>query len=258
MLAACGRQVTFPKTPGGGTIPSGDMLIRYRVQGAFDFSNYSYAIIFNTSGQGTTPYANTFLAGFANYSYGWFIGGQFGTVQSPPVLVQYYLTPGSSTNVGTQQIVVPLQFAQLSLNSNGANTEFTLLFSRALLDRPPIGQATPSPTPSPAPTATGPSPSPGASITPTPSPSPSTGSACSNGQYLFICSQWFVNFFVLDRNGVPLDALGINGRNDTTFSLPLPTNQFFDYVQQLTKPAGAVTNGNPSASLAGGEIVNNP
>ena len=234
------------------------MLLRFRVQGVFDFSNYSYAIVFNTSGQGGTPYANTFLAGFSNYSFGWFVGGAYGTVQSPPVLVQYYLTPGSTTTVGTQQIVVPLQQATLTLNSNGQNSEFTLLFTRTLLDRPPIGQATPTPTPSPSPS---PSPSPTASgVTPgpSPSPSPSSGSSCSNGQYVYICSQWFVNFFVLDRNGVPLDALGINGRNDTSYSLPLPTNQFFDYVQQLTKPAGALNNGNPNASIAGGEIISNP
>ena len=240
------------------------MLIRFRVAGTFDFTNYSYAIVFNTTGQGGTPYANTYLAGFLNYSFGWFVGGAFGTVQSPPVLVQYYLTPGSTTNVGTAQIVVPLQQAQLTLNSNGNNSEFTLLFQRVLLDRPPFGQATPSPSPSPipsgsaTPTASG-APTSGPTVTPSPSPSPTPGpNPCGNGQYQFICSNWFVNFFVLDRNGVPLDALGVNGRNDTSFILPLPTQTFFDYVQPLTKPAGAITNGNPNATIAGGEIVNNP
>jgi hypothetical protein len=239
------------------------MLIRYRVQAPFDFTDYSYAIVFNTSGQGGTPYANTqFQGGFLNYSFGWFVGGAFGTVQSPPVLLQYYLTPGSTTNVGTQAIVVPLQFATLTLNSNGQNTEFTLLFARSLLDRPPIGQATPSPTPSAVPTSTVTG-FPTATPTPAPHPisttraRPEQSNPCSV-QYTYICDTWYVNFFILDRNGVPLDALGLNGRNDTTFSLPLPTNTFFDYVSQLTKPAGAVSNGNPSASIAGGEILNNP
>ena len=248
ILAACGRQVTFPKN-GQSSIPAGTMLIRYRVQGTFDFNNYSYAIIFNTTGNNQTPYANTFLVGFQNYSYGWFVGGAFGTVQNPPALVQYYLTPGSTTNVGTQNIVVPISDAQLTLNSNGNNNEFTLLFSRSLLDRPPFGQATPSPSPTPVPTGT----LAGASPTPSPSPSPTPA-----GTYSFIASSWTVNFFVLDRNGVPLDALGPQGRNDTTYSLILPTNTFFDYIQQLTVSAGAVMTGNPNTQLTGGEIINNP
>ena len=258
--------MTFPAVPSTSSIPSGYMLIRYRVAGPFDFTNYSYAVVFNTSGVGGTPYANTqFQGGFLNYSFGWFVGGAFGTVQSPPVLLQYYLTPGSTTNVGTQAIVVPLSFATLTLNSNGQNTEFTLLFVRSLLDRPPIGQATPSPgvTPTPGPTASGATPTPVPTTTATPfrpishERQPEQGNSCSI-TYTNICDTWYVNFFVLDRNGVPLDALGLNGVGDTTFSLPLPTNTTFDYVSQLTKPAGSISNGNPSASIAGGEIINNP
>ncbi|MGH7684636.1 MAG: hypothetical protein ACREMT_09850 [Vulcanimicrobiaceae bacterium] len=250
MLAACGRQITFPPSGKTSTIPAGYMLIRFNIapQG-FDFTNYSYAIVFNTSGVGGTPYANTqFQGGFLNYSYGWFVGGAFGTVQSPPVLVQYYVTPANPSQASTQQIVVPLNLATLTLNSNGQNTQFTLLFSRSLLDRPPIATSGPAPTPtptgaSPAPTASGATPPPG-------------GNSCST-LYTFICDVWYVNFFVVDRNGVPLDALGINGVGDTTFSLPLPTNTSFDYVQQLTVPAGAIPPGNASEQITGGEIVNN-
>ncbi len=137
MLAACGRQVTFPPPGTVAGLPAGNMLIRYTVAGTFDFTDYTYAIVFNTSGNGGTPYANTqFNGGFLNYSFAWFVGGKFGTVQSPPVLLQYYLTPGSTTNVGTQQIVVPLNLATLTLNSNGQNSQFTLLFSRSLLRSP--------------------------------------------------------------------------------------------------------------------------
>jgi hypothetical protein len=259
MLAACGRQVTFP-TPGtSGGLPAGNMLVRYTVAGTFDFTDYTYAIVFNTTGNGGTPYANTqFNGGFLNYSFAWFIGGKFGTVQSPPVLLQYYLTPGSTTNVGTQQIVVPLNLATLTLNSNGQNSQFTLLFSRSLLDRPAIGAATPSPTPSPTPLPSGVTPSPSPTPLPsgvTPTPSPAVTNTCSV-QYTYICDGWYVNFFVLNSTGVPLDALGLNGVNDTTFSLALPTNTSFDYVNQLTVPAGAVSNGNPNASIAGGEIKN--
>src|SRR5579872_5036272 len=156
MFAGCGRQVTFPAVPSTSSIPSGYMLIRYRIAAPFDFTNYSYAIVFNTSGVGGTPYANTqFQGGFLNYSYGWFVGGAFGTVQSPPILVQYYVTPGNASQASTQQIVVPLNLATLTLNSNGQNNQFTLLFQRGLLDRPPIATSGPSPTPSPTSTSTG-------------------------------------------------------------------------------------------------------
>jgi hypothetical protein len=259
MLAACGRQVTFPKPGTNGGLPAGNMLVRYTVAGTFDFTDYTYAIVFNTSGNGGTPYANTqFNGGFLNYSFAWFIGGKFGTVQSPPVLLQYYLTPGSTTNVGTQQIVVPLNLATLTLNSNGQNSQFTLLFSRSLLDRPAIGAATPSPTPSPTPLPSGVTPSPSPTPLPsgvTPTPSPAASNTCSL-QYTYICDTWYVNFFVLNSTGIPLDALGLNGVNDTTFTLQLPTSTTFDYVNQLTVPAGAVSNGNPNASIAGGEIKN--
>lgn len=231
------------------------MLIRFNVQGAMDFTNYTYAIVFNTSGVGGTPYANTqFQGGFLNYSYGWFVGGAFGTVQSPPVLVQYYVTPGNASQASTQQIVVPVNLATLTLNSNGQNTQFTLLFNRGLLDRPPIATSAPSPTPTPTSTAA-PTPTP-TGATPSPSPSP-VGNSCST-LYTYICDVWYVNFFVLDRNGVPLEALGLNGRNDTTFTLALPTNTSFDYVQQLSVPAGAVQTGTSATQLTGGEIQNNP
>lgn len=245
MLAACGRQITFPPAGQTSTIPAGYMLIRYNVQGQFDFTDYSYAIVFNTSGVGGTPYADTeFQGGFLNYSFAWFVGGAFGTVQSPPVLVQYYITPGNPTQANTQQIVVPLNLATLTLNSNGQNSQFTLIFSRALFDRPPIGTAAPTATPTPVPSGA------------TPAPTP-TGNSCSV-QYTYICDLWYVNFFVVNRSGTPLDALGLNGVNDTSFSLPLPTNTTFDYIQQLSVPAGAVSNGNPNASIVGGEIQNNP
>ena len=246
MLAACGRQVTYPPTGVQSTIPSGDMMVRYNVQGTFDFTDYTYAIIFNTSGVGGTPYAKTeFQGGFLNYSYGWFVGGAFGTVQSPPILLQYYVTPGNLTQASTQQIVVPLNFATLTLNSNGQNSQFTLLFSRILFDRPALGVTTP-PTASPTPAPSG----------ATPGASP-TGNSCSV-QYVYICDTWYVNFFVLNNQGVPLDALGLNGVNDTTFSLPLPTNTFFDYVNQLSVPAGAVNPGNANITITGGEIESNP
>jgi hypothetical protein len=257
MLAACGRQVTFPPAGVVSGIPAGYMMIQYNVQGTFDFTDYTYAIVFNTSGQGGTPYANTqFNGGFLNYSFAWFIGGKFGTVQSPPVLLQYYITPGSTTNVATQNIVVPLSLATLTLNSNGQNNQFTLLFQRTLLDRPPIGSPSPSPTASATASSSA---SPAATTTPAPSGSPAATATPSNScsvQYQYICDIWYVNFFVLDQNGIPLDALGLNGVSDRTFSLALPTNTSFNYINQLTVPAGAVSNGNPNASISGGEIQN--
>jgi len=71
-------------------------------------------------------------------------------------------------------------------------------------------------------------------------------------------SIWTFNFITTDRNFHPLDALGIGGPNDTSFNLPLPVSTTFDFLQQLTVPAGATKSGNLNAQLAGGEIINNP
>jgi hypothetical protein len=53
---------------GPGGLESGFMSVKFRVQSAFNFSSDSYAIVFNTSGSGQTPWPQTFSNNFAGYS----------------------------------------------------------------------------------------------------------------------------------------------------------------------------------------------
>ena len=226
ILVACGRQVTPDRSGGGsGGVLPGRMLIRYRTANPMDFQNNRYLIVFNTSGNGGQPYANGFNTGYANYSFIFAIGGFNGVVQAN--LYQIIAQPGGAAGQPSQ---VQLQFGpqqvQLLTNSNGQNTEFTLNFDRTLMYGIPGATASPIPQ----------------------GPQPTTSPQ----------SVWNVNFITTDKSSNPLDALGIGGVNDTSFVLPLPVSTAFDYLSQLTVPAGATQSAVPAAQLSGGEIINNP
>lgn len=226
ILVACGRQVTPDRTGGssGGVLP-GRMLIRYRTANQMDFQNVRYLIVFNTSGNGGQPYANGFNTGYTNYSFIFAVGGFNGVVQAN--LYQIIQQPGGAAGQPSQ---VQLQFGpqqvQLLTNSNGQNTEFTLNFDRNLMFGIPGATASPFPQ----------------------GPQPTTSPQ----------SVWNVNFITTDKSTVPLDALGSFGVNDTSYTLSLPVATQFDYIQQLTVPAGATQASTPAAQLAGGEIINVP
>jgi len=200
------------------------MQIKFRTANPMDFTNVRYAIIFNTSGNGQEPYANGYLSGYANYSFGMFVGGA-NTSVSPQVFA-YVQQPGTNGNLIPVQIFPPPQLLTLQTNTNGQNTEFTITFSRSIFSG--------GPTASPLPT--------GATAPPT----------------TLAQQSWNINFITTDPTLVPLDALGTNGKNDVTFSLSVNTATVFDFVQQLTVPAGAVQAPLPAAQLSGGEILNNP
>lgn len=126
-------------------------------------------------------------------------------------------------NSGTGQvtaIAVPYTTQQVQLvpNSDGNNREFTLLFSRNVFLN-----------------AFGPSASP---TSPT--------------------NVWAVNFITTGLDNIPLDALGPNGKSDTSYVLRLDVSTPFDVISQLTVPIGAPQASNSHAQLAGGEIINVP
>ena len=218
VLVACGRQVTPNPTNGtqNGVLP-GYLFVRYDTANPMDFANVRYLIAFNTSGNGGVPYTNAYNTGYANYSFIITVSGTNGFVASQ--VCQIIRQQGGGVTCQ------PLQFSPsqviLTLNTNGKNTEFTVMFDRRLF----FGIPTASPTP---PATTQPQ------------------------------SIWTFNFITTDNTFHPLDALGIGGPNDTSFNLPLPINTTFDFLQQLTVPAGATRAPIPSAQLAGGEIINNP
>jgi hypothetical protein len=70
IVAACGRQVT-PNPPGlgPGGAPTGYMAVFFTVGAAFNFTNYQYMVVFNTTGSGVTPSTDTLQTNWRGYSY---------------------------------------------------------------------------------------------------------------------------------------------------------------------------------------------
>ncbi len=203
------------------------MQIKYRTADTMDFQNVRYFIVFNTSGDGREPYANAFQNGYADYSFAFVVGGSGGAV-SQPALFQYIQNSGTGQ---VTAIAVPYTTQQVQLvpNSDGNNREFTLLFSRNVFLN-----------------AFGPSASPTSSAPASPMVTASPANV------------WAVNFITTALDNTPLDALGPNGKNDTSYLLRLDVSTPFDVIQPLTVPIGAPQAGNSHAQLTGGEIINVP
>jgi hypothetical protein len=234
---------------GPGGLQPGFMSVKFSVQTGFNFSTDSYAIVFNTSGNGVTPLPVTVANNYAGYSMAIVVGGSGGTVQA---LAYYYYRPSTTSQI---PVLYPIgatpQQLILQPNTNGQGSQFTVIFDRVLA----LFSATTTPTPSPSPTA---STSPSASPSGSPSPSPTTsGVAVSN--------LWNFNFFVVsgqvqqfESQGslTIIDSLGSQGGNDITYvSQTLDVSTSFDtgafYIQAGTHPSL------PDA-LASGDIANNP
>jgi hypothetical protein len=235
LVAACGRQVTGLNQPSG--IPAGKMLIRVSVAGVLDFTNYKYVIVFNTSGNGNEPYSNAYQSGFLNYSYALIFAGPTGLVSSQ--LLQYYLLPGTTSGLGTYNIIIPVQSLNFVQNDNGKGNEFQVTFNRLLLDQPSPtgGSATSAPGASP-------TPSPGSSATPVELPTTAAQES------------WNINFIVTDQNGVPVDSMGIAGAQDVSFNLSVNTTQAINTT--YTKPIGSTVPSSTNAQLTGYTIINSP
>jgi hypothetical protein len=229
MAAACGRIVTVPKAgSSGGLVPSGDMLIRYRVAGTLDFTNLRYLVVFNTNGNGLTPYANSLNTAFLNFSFILIFGGtqvggaSFGLLQVIPI---------ASGGFQTVQLQVNPQLGTLNANSNGTGNEFTFTFNRTLLT--PLSNASPTPVPTLAPTA---------------APTLSSG----------ISTLWAINLFSADSTGNnAIDAIAFNGITDTTFnSFVVNTLSPFDVV--VNKAPGYTQVANQNAQIIAAEVINQP
>lgn len=250
IVSACGRQVTPDRAgTGAGGLSPGFMSVKFRVNGTFNFSQYQYMVVFNTTGDGTTPRANGQQTNYVGYSFALSIGGSGGSTQVIPY--QYYRPPGAPST--QQPVLQALPFTPQQViyipNSNGQGTEFTVIFDRNLFFG--IGTPAPSSAPSASPSAS-PSPSPSGSPSASPSPTPIASNAPA--------TVWNFNYFVAqpNQNGlpIPVDSLGIGGPNDTSYqSANLDTTQSFDttfFVQAGNHPS------DPSAQISGGEIANNP
>lgn len=145
ILVACGRQVT-PNPPTGPTngVQAGHMLIKFRTANPMNFNTVRYLIVFNTSGNGGAPYTNAYNTGYKNMNFVLAVGGSGGSVA--PAAYQIIPAPiGSGGQPYQQPLNATGSQLALTLNTNGANTEFTIVLDRTLL----FGVGTPAPTTAP-------------------------------------------------------------------------------------------------------------
>lgn len=258
IVSACGRQVTPNRAGTGNTgLNSGYMSVKFKVMAPLDFTNYSYVVVFNTTGTGVTPLPQGSITNFAGYSFALIVYGSGG--QAAVQAVQYARPgPPSQAPVLYTLPTTPQQLI-LAPNDNGAGTEFTVTFQRQIFAGINVGAPSTSPSASASPTTTpSPSPSPTSSgATPTPSPSP-TGTPP-------FATTWNFNYFVTSPyvpNGqslpIPVDSLGTGGPKDTSFVSPtLDITQVFDTT--FTVLAGTQHPTDQGAdNIVSGEIANNP
>jgi hypothetical protein len=121
------------------------MAIHFDVTSPFNFSNYQYMIVFDTSGDGRTPSTDTLQTNWAGYSFALIALGSGGTAYAEPV--QFVKNknphiPPAWLKLGT----TPQQFS-FNPNSNGQGNEFSMLAQRSIFK----GVASPSPSPSASP-----------------------------------------------------------------------------------------------------------
>jgi hypothetical protein len=236
------------------------MQIKFRVQQTFNFSSYSYVIVFNTNGNpsnasGSTPEALGTQQNFPNYRFAIVVTqGALGPTASAFV---YQPLNGSSLPAF---LVAPAtsQQIQFNPNSNGIGTEFSVIFDRALAS---FYSATPTPGGTATPT-TSPTTSPTSSASPTASPSAGPGA---------VGTIWFFNYFVVQGNVgqnnlignttgyAILDSLGSNGPTDNSYTSPpiditqdLGSNGSFYALTPANPPS------DPAALITGGQILNTP
>jgi hypothetical protein len=245
-VAACGRIVTVPKnnSENGGTVPAGNMYIRFRTLGTLNFSQFYYVVVFNTSGNGQEPYAATFQS-YTNYSFALVFGGTSLTGASYQLL--QVISTGTSAGYTTRSIpITPLYVTNFNADSDGTGNEFTFTFNRLLLLTVPNPLASATPSPSPSPSAT---PTTSASPRPTPLATPSTSPGTS--------TLWAMNFFSTDTSFHPIDAIANNGINDVSFTYVVDTTKSYDVpVNKPIPPPVQVAN--TSAQVIAIEVINTP
>jgi hypothetical protein len=144
IVAACGRQVT-PNPPGlgpGGT-PPGYIAVFFNTAGAFNFGNYQYIVVFNTTGDGRTPSTDTFQTNWDGYSYALVALGNGLSTFAEPVQFRRSTQNPHIPPVWFVLHTTPQLFSY-NLNANGTQTEFSILAQKRVLS---------SPAPSPSPTS---------------------------------------------------------------------------------------------------------
>jgi hypothetical protein len=229
VLSGCGRQVTGLNVPSGvaGVAP-GQTLIRFETNGPLDFLNLSYLIVLNTSGNNNQPYAQGFNSDFKNWTHYFIVGGGANFANAPQL---NQIFPDPTTGAPTHYAPpVPTNFVTFLPSAASANSQFAfqITFNRCVLDLPP-----PSTTSQPP--------------------------VCNNGTgppFNFIAPVWNISLFTLDRTLTPIDSLGTNGPNDTSYKFFIDTTQPVN--TNFFKPASNSSVSNPSAQIVGIEVLSAP
>jgi hypothetical protein len=225
VLSGCGRQVTGLSAPNGGTLPVGQMLIRFETAAQPDYANVKYLIVFNTQNT-NEPYALGYNASnYKDYSMFFLVGGG-ANFASAPLLNQVYQDPTSGT-VRAFPITYPTNSVTFNPQIQTANSAFgfEITFNRCIFDRP------------------------------TPSANPPPATQCP--PYTNLANQWAINLFTIDNSGSVVDSLGPFGANDTSFTFPVDTAAVIN-DRVYVKPANNTTLQNRSAQITGIEIFNTP
>jgi hypothetical protein len=241
LLGSCGHQVTGLNAPANaGIVAPGQTLIRFETVGPIDPSNFTYLMVFNTTGDGNEPYALGYNSNYTDWSYAFQLGGGAGFVSSP-AFIQYFQDPSTGSVARPFNITyTPNQLTfDANLASGIATSGFEIRFDRCLFDLPP-------------PTTTG-----------TPTAAPTTrpsGTHCPPFTFATpgrLTNVWEINFFTVDRTGTVVDSLG-NGPSDTSFKLtPFDTTQLINDFQFI-KPVTGSGPQNSSAHIFAIEIFNTP
>jgi len=229
IVSGCGRQVTgLNIATGVAGVAPGQTLIRFETSGPLDFQNLIYLIVLNTSGNGNQPYAQGFNSDFKDWTHFFIVGGGANFANSPQ-LNQVYLDPTSGTPTHYAP-PVPVGFITFLPSAPSANSQFAfqLTFNRCVLDVPPPSKTSQPP-------------------------------VCTNGTgppFNFIASNWNISLFTLDKSQTPVDSLGTNGPNDTSYKFAIDTTQPVN--TNFFKPASNSTVSNPSAQIVGIEVLSAP
>jgi hypothetical protein len=224
IAAACGRQVT-PNPPGlgGGGAPLGYMAVYFNVAAPFEFSNYQYMFVFNTTGSGVTPSTQTLQTNWAGYSVALAALGNGDIAYAAPI--RFVFAPSHHAPPGWYFLhPTPQQFS-FNANSNGSGTELSMLLQQRIF-------ASPTPVP------------PGTRGTPSP-----------------YAQTWTFNAFVTQAssNGpwTFLDSMGAGGPVPPEYvnTQPLCITEAFD---NTFYPQGNYAPPDPGAQIVSVEIANNP
>ncbi len=231
VLGGCGRQVTGLNEPGGGgVIPSGQSEVYFETNAQPDFQNFTYLIVFNTTGNNDEPVALGYNSNYKDYSFAIAVGGGY-NYASEPVLLQFYQNPQTSS--GVQPIIRQYPTGALTflptIQTSNSPFGFGVRFNRCILDLPPPG----------------------------PTPAPISGNShCP--PYSFIAPNWAINIFTVDNTNTVADSLGSQGPSDTSAPPFLVDTTSVVNDQFYFKPAGGGTAQNPAAQIHGIEVYNTP